>query len=316
MLRWARASVSVVALTLGACAPPPEEVTSAAASSDASGEPTTSAGPGTLTAVTTTPADESSDTSSRETTSDTTTGAVDPSTDEGSSSGSSSGLPPGCTGPEGCGSNQDCVNDRCVDACGGTWGEGSYDYCLTEYGDFDTAALCGAGHLCVYWGDPIDQTACALQGCTSACDCPPPPATGNAVVTCGDITDPDDMTDCYLSCGSGETCPDGMVCTNGGTCVTDVSPLPVYGDCGNLAADCVPPAFCVDVPGGESVCTTGCTTTVDCPMAIPPGSNATVACTDVVPATLGFECYLECFGDLACPTGMTCINGTLCMWAD
>lgn len=315
MLDGARSLVCVIALVLSACAPPPEEVTSAAASSDASGEPTTSAGPGTLTAVTTTPADESSGTSSRETTSDTTTGAVDTTTDQGSS-GSSSGLPPGCTGPEGCGSNQDCVDDRCVDACGGTWGEGSYDYCLTDYGDFDTAALCGAGHLCVYWGDPIDQTACALQGCASACDCPPPPATGNAVVTCGDITDPDEMTDCYLSCQSGETCPDGMVCTNGGTCVTDVPPLPVYGDCGNLAADCMPPAFCVDVPGGESVCTTGCNDAMSCPMAQPPGGTADPACTDVVPATLGFECYLDCIGGETCPDGMICINGTLCMWPD
>ena len=82
---------------------------------------------------------------------------------------------------------------------------GSYDYCLTAYGDFDTMALCGAGHSCASWGDPIEQTACTLQGCVDVCDCPPPAATGNATVTCGEIITPVDINDCYLSCGNGET---------------------------------------------------------------------------------------------------------------
>jgi hypothetical protein len=324
MHAWARSWIFVVALVSSACSPPPEEVTTGLpASSDTSDGPTTTATPGTATATTTTATNttttgEGSDTSSHETTTtDTTMGVVDSTSDEGSSGGSSSGPEPACTGPESCGSNQECVEGRCVQACGGTWGEGSYGYCLTEYGDFDTAAICGDGHLCVYWGSPIEQTACALQGCASACDCPPPPGTGTAVVTCSDITDPDELADCYLSCQNGETCPDDMVCTINGVCVTAAPELPVYGDCGNLAPDCAAPAFCVDVPGGESVCTLGCADAiVDCPMAIPPGGTAMVACTDVVPATPGFECYLDCIGGASCPDGMTCVNGTLCMWQD
>lgn len=242
-----------------------------------------------------------------------TTMALDPTT---GGVGSSSGPPPGCMGPGDCDSNEDCDDGgRCVPACGGTWGEGNYGYCLTQYGDFDTAAICGDGHLCVYWNDPIEQTACSLQGCVDACDCPPPPATGNATVNCWNITG-DEMNDCYLSCENGETCPDGMTCNRGGRCMTGVPEVPVYGDCGNLAADCVAPGFCVSIAGGESVCTMGCVNAGECPMAFPPGGNTTLACTDLTPDMAGYECYLSCVGGLSCPDGMTCVNGTACMWPD
>lgn len=242
--------------------------------------------------------------------SDTTMG-VDPTT---AGSESTSGPPPECTGPAECDSNQDCMDGRCVEACGGAWGMGSYGYCLTEYGDFDTVALCGPDHVCIYVGNPIEQTACSIQGCTSVCDCPPPPATGNATVSCGEITEPLGMNDCYLSCADGETCPDGMACNFIGLCMTNVTEPPVYGNCGNLATDCAAPGFCTSVPSG--VCMMSCNGAGDCPAAVPPGGNATIACSDIDPSQPGFECYLGCFGGLICPNGMTCINGTLCMWPD
>lgn len=315
MRDWARLSFPVVVLMLWACTPTPDEVTTDAttASDTSTGTtPTTTIAPGTTTAAPTA-TDESADAPPSET-DDTTVGVADTTTTGNASS--SSGPEPGCSGPEGCGSNQDCVDGRCVEACGGTWGEGSYGYCLTEYGAFDTANACGDGHLCVWWSDPIEQTACSLQGCVDACDCPPPPATGDAVVTCGQITETPDMNDCFLRCQNGETCPDGMSCTSGGVCVTDVPEPPVYGDCGNLAPDCAAPGFCFLGLGNEAVCTMPCTVPTDCAMAFPPGGDAFLACTELTLDSLGFECYLSCVGGLDCPDGMACINGTLCMWPD
>jgi hypothetical protein len=205
MLRWARLLLPLAALVPSACNPLPDEVTTGASSSS-----DTSAGtvtPGTTTA-TTTPTAESSGLPASETAMDTTMGAVDATTSEtsetSSSSGgsSSSGPLPECDEGGGCGSNEECDDGVCVEACGGTWGDGRYGYCLTEYGDFDTDAICGPNHVCVFWEDraeEITQTTCALQGCVDACDCPPPPSTGNAVVACGDITHPPEMNDCYLT---------------------------------------------------------------------------------------------------------------------
>jgi len=312
MLRWARSLLPVVALVSGACNSTPEEVTTDLSGSSSSSD--TSAGttvtPGTTTTGTTSPVEDGSSTSPSETAMDT-TGPV-----SSTSESSSSGPQPECTGREGCGGNEDCEDGVCVEACGGAWGEGSYGYCLTEYGDVGTDELCGDGHLCAAWGDPIEQTACALQGCVDACDCPPPPATGTATVTCGEIIAHARMNDCFLSCKDGETCPDGMHCVDGSVCATGVVDVPVYGDCGKLAADCAPPAFCTVAPTGEAVCTTGCLDSLECPVEFPPGGNATPACTDIDARSPGFECYLDCIGSLTCPDGMTCVNGTLCMWQD
>jgi hypothetical protein len=325
MRPWLRSLVPV-ALVLGACNDPLPEVTTAA-DPETSGSTTAPSPPASTTGESTTgvpgttvaSAEVTSEITSDEPPSDTTVGVVETTTGEtatSSTSGESSSSTgdPGCLAPEDCGGNETCSDGRCVDACGGAWGMGNYGDCLDAFGDFDTATSCGANHLCVFWGDPIDHTACSLQGCTDACDCPPPPATGDATVTCGQITADPGMNDCYLSCANGETCPDGMSCSAGGVCHTAPPELPVYGDCGNVAADCASPAYCIGVPGGETVCTTSCLNDAACPLAYPPGGNAVPTCTDVVPAEPGSECYLSCVGALSCPNGMTCINGTLCMW--
>ncbi len=314
MIAWTRSSSAWIAVILAACTPTPDEVssTSAAESSDDStttsppstttrpGEDTMGTGMGTGTGI--------DPTGSMVTTADDTSVGVGSTTDE-SESGPSPCIEPGCDG------NEVCEQDQCVEACGGRWGAGSYGYCLDEFGVVDTADACGPGHTCVYWGEPIEQTACSRQGCAGACDCPPPAATGNATVSCGQITDPPGMNDCYLSCESGETCPDDMVCIDG-VCTTDAPEVAVYGDCGNLASDCAAPGFCVGTPSDEAVCTMGCTLLSDCSAMVPPGGSGTVACSDVVPGNPGFECYMSCVAALTCPTGMTCINGTLCMWPD
>lgn len=305
MMCWARAMLPVVMLALGACAPAPEEVVTTG-DPGTTAETTVGTSPVTTTVATTDPTGTTTTVPTGE--GDTTT-SVDPTSDSGSS-----GPPAGCMGPGECDSNQACEDGECIEACGGTWGVGSYGYCLTEFGEFDTTDSCGADHTCVYWGDPIEQTACALQDCVDACDCPPPPASGNAVVSCGQITSDGSANDCYLDCDDGQLCPDGMSCNDAGVCVTRVPSLPVYGDCGNLAADCEAPGFCYDAPGGEAACTMSCTLPTDCPNTYPPGGNAQVTCSDIDPATLGFECYLSCVAALSCPDGMTCVNGTLCMW--
>jgi hypothetical protein len=283
-------------------APPPPPVSEA--SSDTTMGPASTTTPGT-----TMPGDGTMNTQGG-TSTDTTAGA-NPTT---SGSESSSGPPPECKGPRDCSSNEICEDGTCVEICGGAWGVGSYGYCLTDYGGFDTDTICGPGHRCVLWGDPIEQTACALQDCVDNCDCPPPPATGNATVSCGPFIDV--MNGCYLSCANGETCPDGMSCADGVFCATNVPEVPVYGDCGNLASECEGMGFCVVGLNGESGCVVSCANVNDCPEAVPVGGRAAPACSDITPVSGGLECYLSCIDGLACPDGMTCLNGTVCLWPD
>jgi hypothetical protein len=91
----------------------------------------------------------------------------------------------------------------------------------TPYGDCINAPAeeaCGAGQQCLL----DDQAAptfgvCAKMGCEDLSQCPPAPATGNAVLSCGPVIySPHDA--CYLDCSNGETCPDGMVCYDSTTC--------------------------------------------------------------------------------------------------
>lgn len=95
------------------------------------------------------------------------------------------------------------------------------------------------------WCSPINFTGCADErwslryidcsdsepsgcmcwvACTVDADCPVP-ATGDAVPWCEPLMIPDGV--CHLSCAGGETCPDGMTCSDviSGECVW-VSPMP------------------------------------------------------------------------------------------
>jgi hypothetical protein len=48
-----------------------------------------------------------------------------------------------------------------------------------------------------------------------------------------------------------------------------------------------------------------------CPTSLPPGGTATPACAAIVGTG---ECILDCSAGQMCPTGMSCINATLCAW--
>jgi hypothetical protein len=109
-----------------------------------------------------------------------------------------------------------------------------------------TGMRCGGGYICVYdviGADPIGfgdcfnnmpedvclfdegclssgttASVCYEPGCSSAADCPQPPAGGNAPVVCTDVTG--DMNDeCVLDCSAAQTCPTGMVCIGGQLCM-------------------------------------------------------------------------------------------------
>ncbi len=251
---------------------------------------------------------------------DTTVGGTEGTTTSSGGSGSttveatdsSSGDPPTCD--EDCGPNEACVEGACADACGGAWGEGGYGTCLDELGGVVPDTLCGAPdqHRCILYGDPIESTHCAAQHCMTACDCPAPPATGDATVTCGNITFPDRDNDCYLSCSAGETCPDGMTCRNGAVCVTEVTDVPMYGNCGNLASNCANGGVCA-TEDGHAVCVSQCLFAGQCD-AEPAGAANEPECQNVVGPPSGEECHLPCNDDDDCPGAMACVSADLCMW--
>ncbi|MCA9705658.1 MAG: choice-of-anchor J domain-containing protein [Myxococcales bacterium] len=84
--------------------------------------------------------------------------------------------------------------------------------------------VCGMGEVCLDDGDPmmmIDPTwaVCSDNTCADPSECGlQPPPTGNPTVTCGDPSGMGGPNTCYLGCAGGETCPDGMACTNNTLC--------------------------------------------------------------------------------------------------
>lgn len=74
---------------------------------------------------------------------------------------------------------------------------------------------------CLYDDDAMPTAgACTETGCADATDCAAAPATGTAVAACGDLGN---GNTCYLDCAGGETCPDGMTCTDVGMGMTSGS---------------------------------------------------------------------------------------------
>jgi len=91
------------------------------------------------------------------------------------------------------------------------------------YGDCTNnppAAVCLPDEQCLNFG--AATTACSEQGCVAVSDCAEP-LTGNPTITCADIVG-DGTNDCYLACGNGETCPDGMICFGFFVCVWPFPP--------------------------------------------------------------------------------------------
>lgn len=331
-MTWIRLTLPLAVALLPACTPTPDEVTPTFTESGSG----SSSGPGPSTTPTTTLTGEDTVGTQSASGTDTTMGVVDgtvgmttadettmgmgPTSSEGGES-TSTGEQPQCTRPGDCPNNETCNDEgECVSVCG-TWGMGSYGTCLNDLGALDTDNVCGQDDICIADPHPYELTVCSAQTCATHCDCPPPPATGNAVVTCDSITAGDSDNDCYLSCANGEDCPDGMDCLNDGSgnpllCAVEVpAAVPMYGNCEDIVTSCAG-GTCGTV-GDDSICTEGCNDAMDCEMA-PAGAFAP-DCGNVFNPPLGDECYLPCYfnpGD--CPAGMQCVDvsgpGGACVW--
>jgi hypothetical protein len=93
---------------------------------------------------------------------------------------------------------------------------------------------------------------------------------------------------------------------------TGEPPAEGYGDCQNdpPGVACLPSEQCVDF-GNVAVCAEGCVAPGDCP--VPSTGNPTVFCADY-DGNGTSDCMLDCGGGQACPDGMICYAGFLCMW--
>lgn len=221
-----------------------------------------------------------------------------------------------------CAADEMCVLGACVPIDDSTTGPpvcndvpGNYADCLGAGNAIDTSS-CGGANNCLTAGDPTIAGVCSVTPCIDTCDCPGAPVTGNAPITCGDVTGgPDNF--CYLDCSAGQTCPTGMICFGDLACVwpgEGADGVP-YGDCFNNGGSvCGLDGVCLsDDPMGPTVavCTESCAVVGNCPAS--PGGTAPVTCQDVTGDMMN-ECVLDCSGGGSCPAGMTCFSGFLCMW--
>ncbi len=302
-------------LALGSCSDLMSEVADTSATTSDS---TAGSGPGTTAATnpTATMPDSVTEGMTTATTSATATTTTDPDTTVGpvdTTDGTTAA--PECMDDDGCGTYELCSKEgQCEPICP-EWGPGSYQGCLHELGGYDLLNLCGGGppgFQCAVWGNPTEATACTTQNCTTACDCPEPPPTGNATVTCGNLID-DGVNDCYLSCADGETCPEGMSCRNKSVCVTEPLALPMYGNCAALAADCGVGSTCYIIAGSYSMCATTCTDATRCDMA-PMGSANAADCDFYIDPPPETECGIPCSTTMDCPYIMQCVNNSFCAW--
>jgi len=188
---------------------------------------------------------------------------------------------------------------------------GNYNACLDPMTGPSDEPCDGA--ICVTDSD-VDPTAavCLAQGCEAICQCPAAPPTGDAEVTCEDVTG-DMVDDCWLDCQGGATCPDDMICFGGFICLFSTVPqvdVPLYGDCVNVpGATCVD-GVCLTAPDG-GVCSSPCADVAECEPG-PVTGNAEVTCSDVTGDMMS-ECWLGCTMGETCPDGMECFGGFVCI---
>ncbi|MBL4686983.1 MAG: hypothetical protein JKY37_20475 [Nannocystaceae bacterium] len=171
-----------------------------------------------------------------------------------------------------------------------------------QWANCEMGESCGGDSTCLELDPAIG--ACSFT-CTSACDCPAAPASGDAVVTCGDHGF---GQGCFLSCQGGEACPNEMVCTVGLCAYNNVVVVPDYEACNTPGWDCSPGSECI---GGEplsSCLPQGCNNASECP--VPPDGMA--QCGDAGSGGPN-DCYIDCGGELDCPLGWECVNGYLCL---
>lgn len=231
-------------------------------------------------------------------------------TDPGSTSNGSATTDPGSTSAAG--TTDPTTGGGCNDV------PGNYEYCLNMMGAIDNTPCMAPGDAtCIYTGMLGAPTAavCSIQDCVDACDCPAAPPSGNAVVSCGDVTGDPTQLFCYLDCAGGEACPTGMTCFGGFLCVwpgPSAGGTP-YGDCLSDPNACGLDGVCLNDGAMPTigVCTEDCAVVGDCPAS--PGGTAPVGCQDVT-GDGAAECILNCSGGGSCPAGMSCFANFLCAW--
>ncbi len=278
-------------LGLLSCGGPEPAEHSATDSSESGADPSTAAATSSTSVETTTAVDGST---GNATTGDATTDdAADTELDTGGTQTGDSGAP-GCP-PRPPGEWADCADgDSCMSAD---------STCVSTGRD-------GEGS-CIF-------TPPSATGCADACECPGPPRTGTAVVTCADLPDAnreiDGVNDCYLSCDDGETCPEGQICFLDRFCVhTNTPPGPPvepYQGCDPPLFPCPAGSMCLQDDADEPTVATcaqqDCIENTDCPAA----ADGTPICSNV-DGIEGLECTLGCTDDDGCPAGASCF-GQLC----
>jgi hypothetical protein len=243
----------------------------------------------------------------------TTTGAVDGTTTEAGTTAGSTTEPGTTTEPStSSGPGSTTTGGGCNDV------PGNYESCLNMAGAIDnTPCMAPGDSTCIYTGNMAAPTAavCSITDCVDVCDCPAAPASGTAVLSCGDVTGNPANLFCYLDCAGGEACPTGMTCFGGFLCVwpgPSAGGTP-YGDCLNDPSACGLEGVCLNDGAMPTigVCTEDCNVVGDCPAS--PGGTAPVSCQDVTGDMMS-ECILNCSAGQTCPAGMTCFQNFLCAW--
>ena len=226
-----------------------------------------------------------------------------------------------CTNTDDCGNNELCVDSTCEPLCR-EWSarKPGYGPCLDELGGIDSELCTGEGvaeESCVHPNPPIDAVVCSTPTCTEVCDCPPPPPSGDAAVTCGQLFG---ANQCYLECDITTNCPDGMQCLYG-ACMHPAPDLPIFGNCGVIDADCIN-SICYKYDN-HATCVNWCRDAFDFDALACESSHPNAICGGVDIEGPN-ECHIPCMTDENCPRGMRCINPVndgndefntlICMW--
>ncbi|MGH1341488.1 MAG: choice-of-anchor J domain-containing protein [Nannocystales bacterium] len=216
-----------------------------------------------------------------------------------------------CSGGEACPGGMFCDGGVCF------VGEGPPP--ATGYGDcVNNEGCANANEGCIADNVADPTLGFCTSGCESADDCNDAPATGDAPVTCDDLTG-DMMGNCFLDCAGGETCPDGMSCAFNSFCAWDVVPDSGYADCASQPDSvCLTGETCVEnvdkATGTTEICAAAdCVDpAADCP-DLPVTGDAPAACMDIDGAA-GDECVLDCSAAQTCPDGAVCTEAGFCSY--
>ncbi len=217
-----------------------------------------------------------------------------------------------CSGGAACPEGMFCfAGALCFHGDGGGDGPG--------YGDCVNEPPCGSASEVCLSDNPMDPgIGFCSSGCMSEADCAEAPETGDAPVTCADLTG-DEAGNCFLDCSMGQTCPDGMECAFDSFCAWPAMPESGYADCATQPDTvCIGGETCIETTnetnGTTQVCAAAdCVDPVaDCP-PVPETGDAPAACQDI-DGNKGDECVLDCSMGQTCPDGAICTEDGFCSY--